>query len=212
MSPHEGRYDDAFVVNAHTSFSTSFEEFGDSVTSLTVPGTPDLAAKISHIGNQGKFPIRLISEAKLSYGTGVAVHYLTTHLPNVHILPIGFSNASPEDHMQFGRLLKDVIMESGKNIAVISSGDLAHCLTKDAPIEYNERGAMFDNHLIDLLQKKDVAAIAQMDPDIVSQAHECGYRTLLILLGIMENMDFTFQKYSYEYPYGVGYLVGNFVI
>jgi len=50
-----------------------------------------------------------------------------------------------------------------------------------------------------------------MDIDFVEEASQCGYRSILILLGIMKNMDYAFKNYSYEGPFGVGYLVGNFV-
>ena len=62
LSPHEGRYDDAFVVNGHTTFKTSFEDFGAAVTSDTLRGSPDLAAKIGHAGREEAFDIRVISE------------------------------------------------------------------------------------------------------------------------------------------------------
>jgi aromatic ring-opening dioxygenase LigB subunit len=50
-----------------------------------------------------------------------------------------------------------------------------------------------------------------MDQTMIKNAQECAYRSTLILLGILRDMDYTFKNYSYESPFGVGYLVGNFV-
>ena len=63
-----------------------------------------------------------------------------------------------------------------------------------------------------MLENKNTTGIANMDDKIVDSASECGYRSILILLGILKNMDYSFKNYSYEAPFGVGYLVGNFVL
>ena len=211
ISPHEGLFEDAFVVNAHTHFVSSYEKFGDLVTKDTWKGHTDLAANIGHAGNMADMPIRLISEEKLSHGATVPLHYLTKHLPDVKILPIGFSGLDSTAHLKFGELLKESIMNHGKRVAIIASGDLAHCLTEEAPTAYNELGAQFDTKLINLLETRNTVGIAQMDPAIISAAAECGYRSILILLGILQDVDYTFKNHSYEYPLGVGYLVGNFI-
>ncbi|PIT86662.1 MAG: AmmeMemoRadiSam system protein B [Candidatus Magasanikbacteria bacterium CG10_big_fil_rev_8_21_14_0_10_43_6] len=211
ISPHEGLFDDAFVVNAHTHFVSSYEQFGDLVTKDEWKGNTDFAAKISHASNVSDVPVRLISEEKLSHGATVPLHYLTQHLPEIKILPVGFSGLDTTEHLRFGELLKESIMSHGKRVAIIASGDLAHCLTEDAPTAYNELGAQFDAKLINLLETRNTVGIAQMNPDIVSASAECGYRSILILLGILQDVDYTFKHYSYEYPLGVGYLVGNFI-
>ncbi|MBP9761089.1 MAG: AmmeMemoRadiSam system protein B [Candidatus Magasanikbacteria bacterium] len=211
ISPHEGLFPDAFVVNAHTQFLSSYEQFGDVVTKESWKGHPDFAAKVSHAGNMSDIPIRLISEEKLSHGASIPLHYLTAHLPDIKIVPIGFSGLTPSAHLDFGSLLKETIMNHGKRVAVIASGDLSHCVTPDGPAPFDPKGAAFDTQLIQLLETRNTAGIAQMDPVVIEAAHECAYRSVLVLLGILKDVDYTFKNYSYEYPLGVGYLVGNFV-
>ncbi len=84
-------------------------------------------------------------------------------------------------------------------------------MTEDAPTPYNEVGAQFDTKLVQLLETRNTVGISQMDPAIIEAAAECGYRSILILLGILQDVDYSFKNYSYEYPQGVGYLVGNFL-
>ncbi|MBT4942183.1 MAG: AmmeMemoRadiSam system protein B [Candidatus Magasanikbacteria bacterium] len=211
ISPHEGLFDTAFIVNAHTSFTSSYEIFSDFTTKETWEGAPDLAAKISHSTNRiTEIPLQLISEEKLTHGATVPLHYLTPQNTKTKVLPIGFSNLSTKQHIAFGEVLKDVFMLSKYSIAVIASGDLSHTLTHDAPNGYNEQGARLDTMLIDLLEANNTSGIIQIDPEIVSASHECGYRSLLVLLGIIKNMRVTFKTLSYEHPYGIGHLVGNF--
>lgn len=214
ISPHEGIYEDVFVVNAHTDFVSDYTNFGDVVTRDTWHGEPSVAAKISHAGNsdENSLPVRLISETKLSHGTAIPLRFLTAHLPDAKVLPIGFSNRSREDHKNFGIFLKEILMNTDKRVAVIASGDLAHCLTKDAPGGNNEQGAAFDKELLTLLEAGASEKIFALNEEMVKQSEECGYRSILILLGILDDTKYEFKKISYEYPFGVGYLVGNFVL
>lgn len=211
ISPHEGIFNDAFVVNAYTDFTASFERFGDVMTKYEWPGSPDFAAKISHAGNNHAFPIRLVSEPALSYGASVPLSYLTSHLDNFKIVPVGYTRLSAKEHLDFGELLKDVIMSSDKRVAVIASGDLSHHLNEKAPGGFRMEGKKFDDELIQFLDTRNTLGIAQMNPDLVEKAAECGYRSLLILLGILKNVDYTFKRLAYEAPFGVGYLTGQFV-
>ncbi|MBH41249.1 MAG: AmmeMemoRadiSam system protein B [Candidatus Magasanikbacteria bacterium] len=213
ISPHEGLFDDTFIINAHTHFSSSYETFADFNTQESWKGDPDLAAKISHVSNKSEdIPVRLISEEKLSHGSSVPLHFLTAHNKDVRILPIGFSNLSPEKHIALGVMLKDIIMNHEKKIAVIASGDLSHTLSDVSPSGFNAQGATFDETLIRLLEENNIEKIIAMDPETITLAKECGYRSLLILLGIIKNMKHTFTKHAYEHPFGIGYLTSNFVL
>lgn len=212
ISPHGSLFADAFSVNAHTNFKSAFEQFGDFETKREWIGTPNLAAAIAHGSYDEKLPLQLISQEQLDHGTTVPLFYLTNHLPNVKILPIGYSALDAKKHLQFGEFLKEMIMNTDQRIAIIASGDLSHGLTTDAPAGFRQNGKKFDNDLVELLETRNTVGIASLDPKAVEEAAECGYRSFLILLGIMRDMNYSFKNYSYESPFGVGYLVGNFVL
>ena len=141
----------------------------------------------------------------------VPLFFLANHLPDIKVLPIGYSHLDPKEHLAFGELLKECIMDTDKRIALIASGDLSHTLTKDSPAGYHPSGEKFDAAMIELLQARNTVGVASLDETLVAQAEQCGYRSILILLGVLKNMDFSFKTYSYEAPFGVGYLAGNFV-
>lgn len=211
ISPHEGLYPDVFTVNAYTEFEATFEKFGDVVTNFKWKGSPDFASKISHVGNNHSFPVRLVSEKSLSYGASIPLSSLTGHLEDFKIIPVGYSKLGAKEHLEFGELLKEVIMSSNKRVAVIASGDLSHHVNEKSPSGYREEGKRFDTDLIQLLDTRNTLGISQMNPEIIEKAEECGYRSLLILLGILKNVDSVFKRLSYESPFGVGYLTGQFV-
>lgn len=210
ISPHEGLFEEAFVVNAHTEFHSDFSDFGDLVTKHTWKGATDFAAKIAHASSTSDIPVRLVSEQKLSHGSSLPLIHLTEHLPDIQVLPIGFSAQNPKEHVQFGEMLKENIMQHSKRVAVVASGNLSHCLTRNSPVAYNELGASFDNKLLELLQTRNTSGIMNIDPSTIEAAQECGYRSILILLGMLREMDYSFETLSYEHPFGVGYLVGQF--
>lgn len=212
ISPHGSFYSESFSLNAHTNFVSDFKQFGDFSTKKEWKGTPDLAAKIGHMANEERKPVRLISENKLDHGSSVPLYFLTEHLPDVKILPIGYSALDNKAHLKFGYLLKNAFMETGKRVALIASGDLSHGLTTDAPAGFSKVGKEFDEKIIELLESRNTAGIANMKETYVEEAAQCGYRSILILLGALQNMNYTFKNMSYEGPFGVGYLTGDFVL
>ena len=56
----------------------------------------------------------------------------------------------------------------------------------------------------------DTAGILNIDVDLQEEAGECGYRSLLILLGALDSREVDADVLSYEAPFGVGYMVAEF--
>ncbi len=212
ISPHGSLFAEAFSINANTHFVSNFAQFGDLKTKLEWKGEPSLAAMIAHNSYEVKIPVQLVSEDALDHGATVPLLYLATHLPNCKILPLGYANLNNKMHLDFGSLLKETFMVSNKRLAVIASGDLSHGLTTDAPAGFSKVGEKFDQQVIEFLENHNTVGYSQLDAKFVEEAAECGYRSFLILLGILQGVNYTFKNYSYEAPFGVGYLVGNFVL
>ena len=115
-----------------------------------------------------------------------------------------------KSHVAFGSLLKETIAETNKRVAVIASGDLSHALFTEAPAGYNPAGPAFDKKIQELLATNNLSGMLQMDKNMVAGASECGFRSFLILMGILRGMSSRYTSYSYEGPFGVGYLTANF--
>ncbi|MBI5765815.1 AmmeMemoRadiSam system protein B [Candidatus Falkowbacteria bacterium] len=209
ISPHGEIQADAFTINLCGEFEINFENFGDFSTKINIKGDmvllTDGKEKLSD-----KFPLNVISEAKLDHGVGIPFFYLGQHLKNIGLIPIYFSLLDNQTHLEFGKSLKELIMSSDKRIAVIASGDLSHCLTENAPLPFNPEGKNFDEKLIELLKNRDAQGIVNLDPKLIDNAAECGLRSFIIMLGILNNINYQTEILSYEAPFGVGYLVANF--
>ncbi len=203
ISPHGSLFPEAFSLNAHTNFISSFHEFGDLVTKKTWKGSPTVAAKISHRAKEEKIPLQSVSQEQIDHGSSIPLFYLTEHLPDVQVLPVGYSALPAEKHLKFGRMIKEALHDTHHRVAIIASGDLSH---EDKT--YSEGVHPFDRAFIHAIGH-DTAELLSLEPK-AAEIHECGYRSALILFGILEHMDHRFEQFSYERPFGVGYLVGNF--
>lgn len=208
ISPHGEIIPDAFSLNLNTEYKAGFDEFGDFSTKMVFKSNPLLALKIKE-RVEDELPIVLSSSEKLDHGAAVPLFYLSKHLKDIEIIPICYSFLDFNEHFKFGRLIKKEIAKSEKRIAVIASGDLSHALIKGAPAGYSAKGAEFDQQLRDLLIKKDIDGILKMKPKFVEEAAECGFRSIAVLLGIIEEYKFEVDVLSYEGPFGVGYMVAN---
>ena len=211
ISPHGPIQDDVFTINMQADYKTNFEEFGDFSTTRAWPGHIGLMHKIRE-ALETTSPLQLISDEPIDYGASVPLLLLTEKLPNVKIIPVSYSGLPNDAHYLFGSLVKKQLQISTEQIAVVASGELSHRLTKETPAGYSPRGKKFDGKLIELLRKNKSQDIVNLDPELTGQAGECGLKSILILLGILNNVNYKPQLMSYEAPFGVGCLVMNFIL
>jgi MEMO1 family protein len=209
ITPHGELNFEAFTINATEEYTSNFENFGDFSTKQKFKS--DLGF-VNHFKSQveTKLPLQLVSEPNLDHGASVPLYYLTRKKSDRRIVPIAYSFLNYEKHVEFGEALKEAIFSSEKKYAVIASGDLSHRLSMHAPAGFSPKAKEFDKKLIQQLKKKSLDGILNIDQELIKDAGECGLRSFLILLGILKRMKYEFEVLSYESPFGVGYLVGEF--
>lgn len=210
ISPHGPVDFNQFTITSSPTLAGHFYNFGDFDTELIFKNDEKSIGEIEKECEKQKIPLRIANIKELDHGVLVPLYYLAKGYSNFKVVPLAYSYLNLETHFKFGEILKTVINKQKTDIGVVASGDLSHCLTLDAPAGYSPRGKEFDEKLVDLLKKKDVKGILKMDPDLVEEAGECGYRSIIILLGALNGLDWQAEILSYEGPFGVGYLVANF--
>lgn len=208
VSPHGNLMTHAFTLNTASNLTANFKNFGDMDTQLEFKTDIALAYQIKEL-LETSLPTQLIIQNELDHGVSVPLFYLTKNLTS-KIITMGYSFANLQTHFELGQKLAEIIHSSDKKIAVVASGDLSHALTQDAPAPYNPQGKKFDKTLIELIQKKDIQNILKLDVNLIEEAAECGLKSIVILLGILAEQNYTPKILSYEGPFGVGYLVCNF--
>lgn len=210
ITPHGDVFPDSFSINIAHEYETDLKDFGDLMTHKKYKGDMGFAGRIQSECEQENLPLNIIHEKKLDYGTSIPLYFLTEHLTDIPVLPIGYSGLDFKTHQKFGNILKKEINRTNKRIAVIASGDLSHALTSDSPAGFTPEGQEFDDKIQELLKEKSLSGMLQLEPELIKKSSACGFRSFLILLSILQNVNAVYKQYSYEAPFGVGYLVANF--
>lgn len=146
----------------------------------------------------------------LDHGVTVPLYFLEkagVKLPLVHV---SMTVGPPEKLYLFGIAVRGAAESLGRKVALLASGDLSHCLTYGAPGGFNPRGEEFDEEMARLLAGPDVEGVLQLDQNLVDEAGECGYRSIVMMLGALDGYDVKGEVLSYEGPFGVGYLVAAY--
>ena len=94
-------------------------------------------------------------------------------------------------------------------VAFIASGDLSHRLKPGAPAGYHANAHLFDEEVVAAIRNGETTRITNIDQNLRHQAGECGYRSMLVAFGVVEDSNPSCEVLSYEAPWGVGYLVAQ---
>jgi AmmeMemoRadiSam system protein B len=211
ISPHAPLLPNSFAVSSAKTLSGNFSNFSEFETSLKFENDTDLIKKITDESQKSEIPVDSMDNSNIDHGALVPLYYLVKDLKKLKIVLLSFSYLGPQDHFKYGKIIKRAIdSRTDKKVAVIASGDLSHRLTKDAPAGYSPLGKEFDNQLIELLKERNTEKILNLDPEFIEEAGECGLRSTIILLGILDGLEYNVKVLSYEGPFGVGYLVARF--
>ena len=207
LTKHGDMLPDAFSASLSSTFRTSFEELGNFDVSMDIKCDTEFLQRIKE-KMMTTIPLVLFTEEKLAY-TFSPLHYLMkSH--KYPIVPLYYSMLDNHDHFLFGQMLREVIEESGKRVAIVAIGNLSHCVTQFGPGKYNEAGKKFDQKIVNALKKDKKGLVMKIEDDLIKKAQECGMKTLLMLLGVLEEYNVKTDILEYEYPFGVGYLTVNF--
>ncbi|MBU1130746.1 AmmeMemoRadiSam system protein B, partial [Patescibacteria group bacterium] len=180
ISPHAQMMAESFIINHSPSLIGDFNDFGDLETKLEFKNDLGLAYQIRK-AVETKIPLILTDDQKLDHGSLVPLYYLSQQKKDMAVIPLGYSLLGRDVHYQLGQAIKKILNHTNKRVAVIASGDLSHRLSQDAPAGFSSKGKEFDKKIIDLLKNKKHQEILTLDEELIKDAAECGYRSILIL-------------------------------
>lgn len=212
ITPHGPMHRDAPVILSSSQLKGDFSRFFAPGVGLKAENDEELLQAIRGKSAEEGIEVLFQEESgnELDHGVTVPLYYLQEAGTGGRIVPISFPLQPYSELFRFGRTLKRAVDSLGRKTAVIASGDLSHRLTKGAPAGYHPHGKEFDENLVEYIRHYNVEAIMNMDQDLVSDAGECGMRSIVITLGVLEEVRVEVEVMSYEGPFGVGYLVALF--
>lgn len=208
ISPHAPLEFDSFGINSAQALTGDLSGFGLD-KQFEFKNDLEIAREICEISLARKINAHFY-ESALDHGAMVPLYYLIENI-KPKLVHLSFSGLDFLSHYQYGELIGEILADNFKRVAVIASGDLSHRLTSGAPAGYSFQGKKFDQKLIEFLKEKKENDILNFNETFVEEAGECGLRSIIMLLGIVKLEEWHFDLFSYEGPFGVGYLVGRLI-
>lgn len=218
ISPHAPIFRDVVGINLSPQLKGDLGYFQAGNIRYMVDNDPALAREIKRQAAELGLPVIELTEEeerqygvslRLDHGVAVPLYFLRKAKLETPLVHVSMALGQPRKLYLFGVAVRKAAESLGRRVALLASGDLSHGLTHDAQGGYLPRGKDFDSSIARLLAGPDVEGIVEMDPELVSQAGECGYHSIVMMLGALDGYDVKAEVLSYEGPFGVGYLVAS---
>ncbi len=221
ISSHAGDKEH-FSLYINNEYESDFEKLGDFATKIKFDADMEMLAVLRKAIRLKNFPLAVRSDKKLNYDLMLPLFYINGGL-KTKIIPLETASLPLKNHFDFGAALKEIIVQRGavetpsgfhcppseKRVAIIAAGNLSHALATDAPGGFSPAGKEFDEKLREFIAAKNAAGLVLYDENKLKEAKECCSHQIATLFGAMQQIDYTPQIYSYESPFGVGFLVAN---
>jgi AmmeMemoRadiSam system protein A len=219
LTPHGNVFSDAISCLGDAKLKGDFSRFNASDARTTCVNDIELVNRIGLtcadqgidfvlIDKDNASRYRLSNE--LDHGILVPHYYLSeAGLGKIPIVAISIGFLPLIQLYQLGTLISRSAEELGRKIAVIASGDMSHRLKSQGPYDYHPDGSRFDQEVEKLLLASDTRGLLNIPEKIRKNAGECGYPSLVIMLGCLDKYQYQSEIFSYEGPFGVGYLVAG---
>lgn len=219
VTPHGTMFSDAISLSFENTISGSLKQFGAPEIRMNLEIDMDLTQEIMVRADKNNIPTIKVTgsilkqydrEYELDHGTIVPLYFIKDKWNLFKVVHITYGALTPIQLYTFGKLIKEAVIESDKNVVFIGSGDLSHRLSNEGPYDYSPYGEQFDHEIISLLKNGDVAGVFNINSEIVENAGECALRSYYIMLGAMDGNQIKGKLLSYEGTFGVGYGVMKF--
>jgi len=156
-----------------------------------------------------------LEEAPLRWGEAVPLYFLRNIETQYMIMsqPMRRRDATSmnEEALELGRHLARFFDELDKQVIILISADLAHTHQTDheTPYEPSDTAEAFDSAIREWVLAQDLALLEEAG--IYSEkALSCGYLGMLVLQGILDNVDLTSKILAMDCPSYYGMLVASF--
>ncbi|NMB34737.1 MAG: AmmeMemoRadiSam system protein B [Firmicutes bacterium] len=221
ITPHGPMFQEAPAVLADEELAGDFSAFRAPGVILRAQNDLELVQALAGESRKEEIEVILLrrgeqdflrEEISLDHGVTVPLYFMQEAGTAQRCVAITFAPLSFDALFRFGQALQRAISVVDRKAAIVASADLSHRLTRSAPAGYHPRGREYDDLVVESLTHYQVEKLLSIDKELVSDAGECGLRSLLILLGSLSGLPVQSQLLSYEGPFGVGYPVALFTL
>jgi len=220
FTPHGNVFADCITALVEPRLYGDFSLFGIRQEGQTYRNDLELLSEIGRLCSDADITMLAIDEGlagkynlqkNLDHGILVPLYYLQeAGCHDIEIIALSVAYLPLLELYQTGLIIRQAAQRLGRRVAIVASGDMSHHLKSEGPYSYHPDGPRFDRLMQDMLARGDVSGILELDEGMRNNAGECGYRSVVMMLGALDGLSFESQVFSYEGPFGVGYLVAGF--
>lgn len=217
-SPHAPCFRDYAYIEDADPLAGDFAAFGSPDIRFSFKNNNDLAssiaakAELAGIGAGGLGEMQKkqfgISD-RVDHGALVPLCFIEKELEGFRLVLISTPFLSFRELYDFGKCIRKAVEESDERVVYVASGDLSHRLSPDASAGYTPKGREYDESLVEKVREADVKGLLETDMSLLEKAGECGTRSIVMMFGALEGSVLKPEIYSYEGPFGVGYLIAK---
>jgi len=219
LTPHGNVFSDCITCLTEPQLSADLSSFGRPEVRTSHPNDLALvqelmmraeARSIRFIGINQEMAQRHNLNAQMDHGIMVPLYYLEkAGMGDKPVVAISVGYLDNIELYALGRMIQETADSLGKRVAVVASGDMSHRLKNEGPYDFHPDGSTFDLTVKNLLSQNDVQGLLDIPETLRKNAGECGYCSIAIMLGTLDGHDFQTKVFSYEGPFGVGYLTAG---
>jgi len=215
VSPHTPRLEQAFGM-VRGPLRGDFSKFGAQELSVMQPTPSRLGQNICQAVQDHGLSIEWIEIDDLDHGASVPLYFLEKAGWKGQTLLLALPWKRPvEECVELGKIVSQYLKREGVRWSFVASGDMSHCLMEGAPAGFHPDGSRFDALFKDWLQKGDFKSAIFQTRSVRKRAAEDVVESVAVAYGtfqhrIMDTHSLPPESgpkiFSYEGPFGVGYL------
>ena len=118
------------------------------------------------------------------------------------------ADTTPADCLRLGQ----EIAEGNDRIGLLVMGDGSARRSEHSPVHLHPRAEIFDTTVANAFQHTDLDVLRALDPDLAAELQAAGRAPWQVLAGALEGSTVTGDLTYHAAPYGVGYLVAQFIL
>ncbi|MBF7096682.1 AmmeMemoRadiSam system protein A [Alkalibacter mobilis] len=221
ISPHGNMFADGVCILDEELLGGDFSDFGYEGYRLKKRVNSSIVQAIKASTEKSGDPCIFMDREKASYygtkayldhGALVPLYFIEKYWKDYQIVHITPGQMSLKSTYKFGMTLRKAIDETKIETLILASGDLSHCLKDSGPYSFAKEGPIFDQILVESIRENRYMDIVKMQKHIYQPAGQCGLRSIVMALGAADKMVTDPEVYSYEGPFGVGYMTAGIEI
>jgi AmmeMemoRadiSam system protein A len=206
VSPHGPRHATRWGICTQSPLSGNFGRFGADHIGVIVPGAPPAAARLTPIARAMRLTTREIAGDNLDHGALVPLYFLKQAGWDGPTLLIALPQSGTKSEERMGQAIARAADEAGERWVILASGDMSHRLNPNAPAGYHPLAKEFDRTFKTRIDAGDLRGACAIETELREIAAEDVIDSCAVAAGAVGYRSEGHRTYSYEGPFGVGYL------